>query len=309
MSLLVVNNVSKAYSGNSPFGRGGKVQAVSEVTFSLEDGDCLGIVGESGSGKSSLGRLLVGLEKPDSGQVLFQDHQVDRRGRDKALQSGLQMVFQDSNDAVNPRFSATKILAEPLKNFFDLKGQALRDRVGELLEAVGIPASECEKYPSQFSGGQLQRICIARALAAKPKLIVLDEPLRGLDVSVQAQILNLLSDLRKNFGVSYIFISHDLEAVYNLANRLAVMFGSRLVEMIDDLSLFNSIKHPYSLALMASAQFRLTDSPPLISEKKVSLGGCVYSDRCPQAFKDCFAKVPPLISLESGHLVACHLKA
>jgi oligopeptide/dipeptide ABC transporter ATP-binding protein len=275
----------------------------------MEDGDCLGIVGESGSGKSTLGRLLVGLEKPDTGRILFQGHEVDRRGRDKALQAGLQMVFQDSNDAVNPRFSAKKILAEPLKNFFGLKGDALLTRVGELLEAVGIPASESDKYPSQFSGGQLQRICIARALAAKPKLIVLDEPLRGLDVSVQAQILNLLSDLRRDFGVSYVFISHDLEAVYNQASRLAVMFGSRLVETIDDMSLFKATKHPYTLALMASAQFRLTDSPPLISDKKITPEACVYAARCPRAFKICFTKVPAPVSLESGHLVACHLNA
>jgi oligopeptide/dipeptide ABC transporter ATP-binding protein len=219
------------------------------------------------------------------------------------------MVFQDSSDAVNPRFSAKKILGEPLKNFFGLSSQALQNRVGQLLEAVGIPTSESDKLPSQFSGGQLQRVCLARALAAKPKLIVLDEPLRGLDVSVQAQILNLLSDLRRDFGVSYVFISHDLEAVYNISNRLAVMFGGRLVEMIDDLSLFNSAQHPYTMALMASAQFRLTDSPPRISDKKLTPNACVYAARCPQAFETCFAKIPALITRLPGHLVACHLPA
>ncbi|MDR0621877.1 MAG: ABC transporter ATP-binding protein [Deltaproteobacteria bacterium] len=305
MSLLEVANVSKSYQAGNRFGRRHRVQAVAEASFSINDGDCLGLVGESGSGKSTLGRLVVGLERPDGGRVDFRGVPVGRLRRDKKLQSGIQMVFQDSSQAVNPIFTARSIIAEPLKNFYGLSGRALEGRIAELLEAVGLPPSEGGKLPSQFSGGQLQRICVARALAADPKLIVLDEPLRSLDVSVQAQIINLLEDLRARLGVSYLLISHDLEAVYNLATGLAVMFAGRVVEAIDDISFFGQLKHPYSKALMAAADFCLADSPCPEAEAGFAPGGCAYSTRCPVASKDCLASVPETTVLSPGHRLAC----
>ena len=258
MSLLFVEKVSKIYQSGGAFDEKHAVQAVANVSLKVEARDCLGLVGESGSGKSTLGRMIVGLEKTTGGRIFFNGRPAGNRRNNLPERHMLQMVFQASSEAVNPRFSAKQIIAEPLRNFRRLSGNALEDKVLELLATVGIPGSEGDKLPRQFSGGQLQRICIARALAAEPSLIVLDEPLRGLDVSVQAQILNLLYDLKQARGVSFLLISHDLEAVYYLSNRIAVMFGGKIVEQIDDISLFGQMRHPYAKALIDAADCRLS---------------------------------------------------
>lgn len=263
------------------------------------------MVGESGSGKSTLARMIVGLEKSTCGKILFCGEPIERlRARSKNRRY-LQMVYQNSFDATNPRFTAMDIIAEPLKNFYKLSGCRLRDRVAELLRTVEIPENEMNKHPSEFSGGQLQRICIARALASEPRLIVLDEPLRSLDVSVQAQMLNMLKELMTDRNISYIFIGHDLEAVYFLTNRLIVMFGGNIVEQIDDMALFERLLHPYSLDLLEASKF--TPFGAIVNGEVKSENGCVYANRCKEAKEKCFCEHPQLRQIENGHLLACHL--
>ena len=233
---IIMEDFLKVYSVSKSYRHGKrKVQnAVSGVSFTLEEGRCLGLVGESGCGKSTLCRLIAGVEQPSGGEILYQGESNYL----KKLRGQIQMVFQNSLDAVNLHLNVFRIIEEPLENFSKLKRQERRERVGELLETVGLSKEDMDKYPQQFSGGQLQRICIARALAANPKLLLLDEPLSSLDVSVQAQLLNLLSDLKKDWNLTCILVSHDLEAVYYLADEIVVMYGGCLVEQIRDIGIF-----------------------------------------------------------------------
>jgi nickel transport system ATP-binding protein len=303
--MLTLSNVSKTYFLRGQFSKKISVPAVNDVSLHVHQGDCLGVVGESGSGKSTLGRMIVGLEKSTGGEIVFCGEPIERLRAGSKNRRYLQMVYQNSFDATNPRFTALDIIAEPLKNFSKLSGHRLRDRVAELLRTVEIPETEMNKHPSEFSGGQLQRICIARALACEPRLIVLDEPLRSLDVSVQAQMLNMLKDLMTDRNLSYIFISHDLEAVYYLTNRLVVMFGGNIVEQIDDMALFERLRHPYSLELLEASKFA-----PLGARVNGEVrfeNGCVYANRCQEAKEKCFCKNPRLRRIENNHLLACHL--
>jgi nickel transport system ATP-binding protein len=252
--LLELRGVSKHFHGGGIFKQGRKVQANKQITLSLAARECLGLVGESGSGKSTLGRIILGIEKPDCGEVLFQG--VNLYGKDKTaireVRRDLQVVFQDCFSSVNPRRTAGASIAEPLNNFARLNPRDELRVVGELLELVGLKAEDASKYPHQFSGGQLQRVCIARAISLRPKLIVLDEAVSSLDVLVQAQILDLLSDLRDELNMSYIFISHDLAAVAHLADRLAVMCLGEIVERLDNMDAINCLTHPVSQALLAA---------------------------------------------------------
>ncbi|WP_371372713.1 ATP-binding cassette domain-containing protein [Sporomusa aerivorans] len=252
--LLELRGVNKHFHGGGIFKQGRKVQATRDVSLSLAAGECLGLVGESGSGKSTLGRIILGIEKPEAGEVLFQG--VNLYGKDKAavrnVRRDLQVVFQDCFSSVNPRLTAGESIAEPLKNFTGLSYRKQLRSVGELLELVGLSAEDAAKYPHQFSGGQLQRVCIARAIALRPKLIVLDEAVSSLDVLVQSQILALLSGLRQELNMSYVFISHDLAAVAHLADRLAVMHAGGIVERLDTMADIHSLSHPVSRALLAA---------------------------------------------------------
>jgi len=252
--LLELRGVSKHFHGGGIFKQGRRVQAINEVSLSLRAGECLGIVGESGSGKSTLGRIILGIEKPEHGQVFFQG--INLYGQDRAairhVRRHLQAVFQDCFSSVNPRLTAGQSIAEPLRNFTRLDYRDEQRTVGELLELVGLEAEDAAKYPHQFSGGQLQRVCIARAISLRPKLIVLDEAVSSLDVLVQAQILDLLSDLRQELDMSYIFISHDLAAVAYLADRLAVMCSGEIVERLDCIDNIGCLTHPVSAALLAA---------------------------------------------------------
>lgn len=252
--LLQLRAVNKHFHGGGIFKQGRKVQATKEVSLSLAAGECLGIVGESGSGKSTLGRIILGLEKPESGEVLFQG--VNLYGKDsapiRAVRRDLQVVFQDCFSSVNPRRMVGESIAEPLKNFIRLSAREELHRVGELLELVGLTPEDAAKYPHQFSGGQLQRVCIARAIALRPKLIVLDEAISSLDILVQAQILELLSNLRTELNMSYVFISHDLAAVAQLADRLAVMYAGEIVERLDTMEDIYRLSHPVSRALLSA---------------------------------------------------------
>lgn len=255
MELLSIRNVSKTYKLNRGW-RGDKqcVMALRDISLKIKPGCCLGLVGESGSGKSTLGQVILGLEKPDSGEIWFQGKEIFQlKGKElRTLRREMQVVFQDSFSAVNPQLKAHEIVSEPLDNYLKLSPNETRQMVDQLLETVGLSSSDAEKYPHQFSGGQLQRVTIARAIALKPKLIVLDEPVASLDMTIQAQILDLLVMLKREFNLAYLFISHDLAAVSFISNALAVMYQGMIVEQLDDIKRLHELKHPYSIRLMAS---------------------------------------------------------
>lgn len=315
MSLLELKGVCKNYwLGKGLFQRGKVIEAVKELDLVLEEGDSLGLVGESGSGKSTLARIILGLEKPDQGQVLFQGKDIYQLKRKELweLRRHLHTVFQDCYSSVNPRFSVARTIAEPLRNYERLGYQEEKKRVQELLQLVGLDPEDLNKYPHQFSGGQLQRISLARALALKPKLVILDEAVSGLDVSVQAQILNLLEDLRKELNLSYIFISHHIEVVNYISSCLGVMYMGRLVEYVAGEDLIQNLKHPYSQRLLASAlpQHPRERKPfqvgkiPCCSHQHANQG-CNYVDRCDVATQACYKQVPPLKTVQGTHQVSC----
>ncbi|KAB7707831.1 nickel import ATP-binding protein NikE [Bacillus aerolatus] len=255
MGLLELKSIKKTYFlGSSVWGKRKIVEAVKNVSLTLEEGVCLGLVGESGSGKSTLGKILLGLEKPDQGEVWFQGRNLyNLKAKElKELRRNLQVVFQDCYSAVNPRLTVGEIIAEPLRNYERLTSAQEKKKVQEFLEIVGLCLEDIHKYPHHFSGGQLQRINIARAIALKPKLIILDEAVSALDVLVQVQILNLLAQLKEEFQLSYLFISHDLQAVNYIADRLAVMYKGEVVERLDDMEQLERLEHPVSKKLLSS---------------------------------------------------------
>jgi len=315
MNLLEIYNITKTFSlGNKFWGTKKTVTAIQDISLNLEEGCCLGIVGESGCGKTTLGKIILGLEKPERGEVFFLGKNIYQiTGRElKELRREMQVVFQDSLSAVNPRLSIGRIISEPIRNYQQLSPSEERKQVQELLEIVGLNSADIDKYPHQFSGGQIQRVNIARAIALKPKLIVLDEAVASLDVSVQAQILNLLLDLKEEFKLSYIFISHDILAVNYMSDSLAVMYMGKVVELIDDIKLIDELRHPYSIKLLSSV---LSDHPsyrrklsssfdePIISGD--SNTGCSYLTRCEKASVLCREQTPLLCSLKKKHKVAC----
>lgn len=305
MSILDTENIVKTYETGGRFSKH-TVHVLRGVSICIEKGECLGVVGESGSGKSTLGRLLVGLEDPTSGSVRFEGRPVPTRKMPCEMRQALQMVYQNSFEASDPRFTAVEIVSEPLRCFHHLNGLEARKRAAALLEEVGIPADEMDKKTNSFSGGQLQRICIARAVAAQPALVVLDEPLSSLDVSIQAQILNLLRDLKQAYNLTYVLISHDLEAVYYLADRLAVLYYGRVLEEIDDISLFSRLCHPYALELLRAANYEAAVLETHIDRRTpVPEEGCPYAPRCPQKSDRCTRETPELSSVEPGHRAAC----
>lgn len=316
MALLEIDQVKKIYKVRK-FGNSYRLLAVNDVSFSLEDGKCVGLVGESGCGKSTLGRLITGLEQPTQGEIRFQGKNVHTGKKNSSrlqFSKEIQMVFQDSYDAVNPRYTAKQIIEEPLKNLMKLSGKERDEKVRLLLWQVGISENEKDKYALEFSGGQLQRICIARALACSPRFLVLDEPLSSLDVSVQAQILNLLSDIKKELHLSYLLISHDLEAVYYLADSIIVMYGGRIMERIDDISFFYEMKHPYTKMLLASIpeykkQKRKKEEAEMIwmdlGVQKEGYTGCPFYGRCQISKDECRTTVPVMREIRPGHFLAC----
>ena len=318
-ALLEVRNLIKHFPiRKGVFSRvSGHVHAVDDISFSIAEGETLGLVGESGCGKSTTGKVILRLIEPTSGAVLWRGQRIDRlRGSPmRALRRELQAVFQDPYSSLNPRMRAVDIVAEPIRNFETAGEDELRERVAALLERVGLRRDQMIKYPYEFSGGQRQRLGIARALAPKPRLIVCDEPVSALDVSVQAQVINLLMDLQDELKISYLFVAHDLAVVEHISHRVAVMYLGKIVELTDKRSLFANPQHPYTEALLAAVPV----PDPKIQRKRVILSGdvpspikppsgCRFHTRCPYVFERCRSEEPQMKQVRSGHWAACHLR-
>jgi len=318
-ALLEVKNLTKHFPvRKGVFSRvSAQVHAVDDVTFSIAQGETLGLVGESGCGKSTTGKLILKLLEPTAGTVSWRGKRIDqlRAGEMRGLRRELQAVFQDPYSSLNPRMRAVDIVAEPIRNFESASRGELRERVGSLLDRVGLRRDQMVKYPYEFSGGQRQRLGIARALAPRPRLIVCDEPVSALDVSVQAQVINLLMDLQSELGISYLFIAHDLAVVEHISHRVAVMYLGKIVELTDKRSLFAYPQHPYTEALLAAVPV----PDPKVRRKRVILSGdvpssvdppsgCRFRTRCPYAFERCSIEEPPMKEVRPGHWAACHLR-
>jgi oligopeptide/dipeptide ABC transporter ATP-binding protein len=316
MVVLEAMRVAKHFRARrGVFGARGIVRAVDGISFAIEGGRTLGVVGESGCGKSTTAKLVLGLETPSSGAIRFEgrDLQTLSPAERRHYRRSVQAVFQDPYASLNPRMRIGAIIAEPLITNERLEPGEVRRRILNLLDLVGLPGHAADLFPHEFSGGQRQRIAIARALALSPKLVVLDEPVSALDVSIRAQILNLLRDLQAQFGLSYLFIAHDLAAVAHMSHAIAVMYLGKIVESGDADSLMRAPKHPYTEALFAAA---LPASPderrediPLAGEVPSPLqppSGCHFHPRCPHAVRRCTEEAPRLTEIERRH-VACHL--
>jgi len=317
--LLAVSHLTKHYAVRGGFfGRArGQVHAVDDVSFAIASGETLGLVGESGCGKSTIARTVLRLVEPTAGAIEWRGQAIERLAANamRPYRRELQAVFQDPYASLNPRMRAADIVAEPIRNFETASAQAVVDRVRSLFERVGLRPDQMARYPYEFSGGQRQRLGIARALAPNPKLIVCDEPVSALDVSVQAQVINLLVDLQQEFGLSYLFVAHDLAVVEHISHRVAVMYLGRIVELTTTRALFGNPLHPYTEALLSAVP---VPDPTARRQRLILAGdvpspmnlpaGCRFHTRCPYAFDRCRREEPALTEVAPGHAVACHLR-
>jgi len=319
MALLEVRNLKKHF----PIKTGilsrttGDVRAVDGVSFILERGETLGLVGESGCGKTTVGRSILRLIEPTSGQVTFNDQDLLELDREQMRQvrASLQIIFQDPFSSLDPRMSVGQIIAEPIRNHLKASRAEMRERVAYLMDKVGLHPEQMSRYPHEFSGGQRQRIGIARALALNPMAIVCDEPISALDVSIQAQVINLLVQLQEEMDLSYLFIAHDLSVVEHISDRVAVMYLGRFVELATDRELYQNPQHPYTQALLSAVPV----PDPEIHKRKIILegdvpsplnppSGCAFHTRCPECKEVCTHEEPVFRDLGGGHWLACHLR-
>ncbi len=318
-SLLEVKDLKKHFpiKGGVFSKTVGYVYAVDGISFTVHKGETLGLVGESGCGKSTTGRTLLRLIEPTSGEIHFEGQNITEieKGEMRSLRREMQIIFQDPYASLNPRMTVGSIIGEPLEIHKIAKGGEKQERVAALLEKVGLRPEDTRKYPHEFSGGQRQRIGIARALALNPKLIVCDEPVSALDVSIQAQVINLLEDLQEEFDLSYLFIAHNLNVVEHISNRVAVMYLGKIVELATDRELYTNPQHPYTEALLSAVPV----PDPTAEKKRVILqgdvpspinppSGCHFHTRCPYKEQICEEVVPEFKDLGGGHWVSCHLR-
>jgi len=316
-NILEVRNLKKYFTARTDFlGRPtAYIKAVDDVSFSMKKGETLGLVGESGCGKSTTGRTIISLYKPTAGEILFNGKVIDSPAEEKQLRRNMQMIFQDPYASLNPRMTVGDIVGEPL----DIHGLATTgdrgQRIISLLQMVGLNAEHANRFPHEFSGGQRQRIGIARALAIQPSFIICDEPISALDVSIQAQVVNLLKNLQEQLGLTYLFIAHDLAMVKHISNRVAVMYLGKIVELAATRELYNNPQHPYTKALLSAIP---TPDPVfeakrerihLVGDVQSSIApvGCAFRPRCFYAIGICAEQEPLLMDGGSDHMVACHV--
>lgn len=316
--IMRVRNLSKGFQLKSyRFWDEAKVlHALTDVSFDLFEGETLGVIGESGCGKSTLGKTIVGLHTASSGKVFYRNKDLFQlKGQEaKQIKQEIQMVFQDPYSSLNPRFTARQLIEEPLLVHHLCPSKNERNkRVLELLHEVGLDVQHANRYPHEFSGGQRQRICVARALALEPKVIICDEPVSALDVSIQAQVLNLLNKLQRDQRLTYLFISHDLSVIKHISDRMIIMYLGRIVEMCNADKIYENPLHPYSKALLSA----IPPESPFEKKKRIilkgeipspigTLVGCSLASRCPLCSEQCLCETPQLLESEKGHFVACH---
>ncbi len=320
-ALLEIHNLKKYFPVTKGFVLRkvlGWVKAVDGVSLSVARGESFGLVGESGCGKTTLSRLILILETPTEGCIIFEGKDVQRLSKEelREFRAAVQPVFQDPYSSLNPRMTISQIVGEPLMVTKTVSRQQVRERVRELLDVVGLRADSDKNYPHEFSGGQRQRIAVARALAASPRLIILDEPVSALDLSIRAQLMNLLKDLQSKLGLTYILIAHDLAVIRHMSSRIGVMYLGKIVESAENDELYQHALHPYTKMLLAAALPLRPDS----QKQEVSIegevpspldppSGCHFHTRCPFAKEICSNIEPPLTNANSAHQVACHLYA
>ena len=316
-AMISVRNLKMYFPvGGSLFEKKKTLKAVDDVSFDLYPGETFGLVGESGCGKTTVGRTIVRLYQPTAGQILLDGTDIAPLSEKEVLpyRSRMQMIFQDPYASLNPRMTVASIVGEPLR-YQGMSAKDIDDRVRELVECVGLKEDHLSRYPHEFSGGQRQRIGIARALASKPDFIVCDEPISALDVSIQAQIINMLEELQARFGMTYLFVSHDLSMVRHIPKRVAVMYLGHIVEMAPVNELYANMLHPYTKALMSAVP--IADPDAAEKSKRIVLqgdvpqpinppSGCPFRTRCPYADKGCAEQIPELKDMGGGHMVACH---
>ena len=313
--LLVVKDLKMYFNINEGFFKTKTLKAVDGVSFTIKKGETLGLVGESGCGKTTVGRTLIHLYKPTGGEIIFNGRKIEKPSDIKYLRTKMQMVFQDPYSSLDPRMTVGDIIGEPLDVHYKHLSKADRqNRIKELMDAVGLSSEHATRYVHEFSGGQRQRIGIARALAMDPEMIICDEPVSALDVSIQAQVINMFEDLQKERGLTYLFIAHDLSVVKHISNRIAVMYLGHLVETADANELYHHSVHPYTQSLLSAvpiadpkterARQRIVLEGDVPSPLKMP-SGCPFRTRCPRATAECAEAMPELKEVSPGHFAAC----